>query len=283
MRRLRRRAAGHVRRGLSRSSAPAPGNSRARTTPAAAGRRPPILVPLAPRWWSLTPYEGCAHRCVYCSAAAQGLSRPKETIARLPARLREELQQVAARDAITVGALADAYPPVELKRGLTRACLVELVAQRRGFTIVTKGNAVLRDVDLLARHRRRCTVFVSLSTLDERIARRIEPGAPSPRERVDLVHRLRDSGVRVGVSAAPWIPGVTDTRQLLAQLPPIPVQFAALHALWVRGRAHGLTFSQDEVNRAYLDAFARTPRRTRVTWLAPPEPGVLQMNCLRFL
>lgn len=244
----------------------------------------PILVPLGEQWWSLTPYDGCAHRCVYCSAAAQGVSRPKARRDELSQRLRDELRQVAVRDAITVGALAEAYPPVEATRRLTRACLVELIAQRRSFTIVTKGTTVLRDADLLAPYARRCAVFVSLSTLDEAIARRIEPGAPPAGERLRLVHRLRAAGVKVGVSAAPWIPGVTDTRQLLAQIPrSIPVQFAPLHAVWVRGRVPGLALPQEEINQRYRDEFARTRRRARVSWIAPPEPGSLQLNCLRFL
>jgi len=172
---------------------------------------------------SVNPYRGCEHGCVYCYArpghAWLGLSPGLDFETRLFAkpdaatRLREELAAPSYRCApLALGAVTDAYQPVERTRRVTRAVLEVLCEQRHPVTIVTKAALVERDVDLLAELARLELVQVSLSvtTLRPELARRLEPRAASPQRRLETIARLRAAGIPVGVLVAPVIPVLTD-------------------------------------------------------------------------
>lgn len=226
--------------------------------------------------WAVTPYPRCEVRCVYCITRAQGVSRPLFAADVVVRKLRRELAKVPREDSITVGSLSDAYPPAEERYGVTRLIVAELIAQQRGFAIVTKGRTVCRDIDLLAANADRCAVQISLCTLDETILRRLDPGAPTAAERLRMVRRLQRRGVRVSISAAPWIPGISSARELLDRAPSgVLVQFAPLNVAhaWVPHAFLGRTFSQDEINRLYLTERAAMRRRRRAAWLHPVTMG----------
>jgi DNA repair photolyase len=239
-----------------------------------------ILEFLAPcNLWSVTPYTNCGFGCIYCGAWAQGRSRPSAPPSEFIEHLRAEMRCVAADDGLTVGALADAYPPLEAEVGITRQTIAELIAQRRRFDIVTKGDLVLRDLDLLAQYADVC-VHVSLCSLDDDVLGRLDPGAPSATRRLEVIERVRQAGVRVQLSAAPWIPGITDARALLAHThESVIVQFAPLNVgkLAPGLRILGRRFTQDEVDRLYVMARQRTLTSSRAKWLAPIGAGAHEM------
>jgi len=187
--------------------------------------------------------------------------------------LRRELTAVPAEQTIVVGPPADGYPPAEKRHGVTRAVVEELLRQGRTFSVVTKGTTVARDADLFAAAGDRASVHVSLCSVDDAALRRLEPGAPSARARLALVRRLRAAGVRVQVDAAPWIPGVSDAGALLAAVPgDVVVQFGPLDLspLCVTDQlAIGRTFTQREIDRAYLEERERTSADERAKWLYP--------------
>jgi DNA repair photolyase len=137
-----------------------------------------------------------------------------------PDLLRAELR--AARDrglAIALGTATDPYQPAEKQFEITRRML-EVFADFDGldFSITTKSVLILRDLELLreisARHR--FSVHMTVTTLDERLARLLEPKAPPPAKRLEAVRELADAGVRVGVNLMPILPGLTDSPRSLA-------------------------------------------------------------------
>jgi DNA repair photolyase len=172
---------------------------------------------------SINPYRGCEHGCAYCYARPTheylGFNpaldfETKIMVKRDAARLaREEMMKKSWKPTvISISGVTDPYQPAERKFGITRQILETMLEFRNPVGIVTKNALVLRDIDLLAElARHKCTaVFVSITTLDRDLARRLEPRTATPERRLEVVRRLREAGVPVGVMMAPMIPGLTD-------------------------------------------------------------------------
>ncbi len=172
---------------------------------------------------SVNPYRGCEHGCVYCFARpshaylgySPGLDFEtkllfKPDVAEL---LERELRKpgYVARP-LALGSNTDPYQPIERTLKLTRAVLEVLERFGHPVSIVTKSAGVLRDVDVLRRlaARRLVRVWLSVTTLDPRLARTMEPRAAAPARRLAAVAELAQAGVPVGVLAAPMIPGLND-------------------------------------------------------------------------
>jgi DNA repair photolyase len=158
--------------------------------------------------YSLHPYTGCSHKCLYCYATAYiGLreSTPKKNFIE---NLRKELDKANRNIIVEMSTSSDPYPPIEDKLRLTRQTLKELF--RRGFRVLitTKSSLVTRDVDLLSANR--SAVMITITTLDERLSKVIEPGAPPPSERLLALKELAKKGVPVGARVDPVIPFVND-------------------------------------------------------------------------
>lgn len=172
---------------------------------------------------SINPYRGCEHGCIYCFArpthAYLDLSPGLDFEARLFAKpkaaalLRAELRRPSYRcKPIALGANTDAYQPIERHWRITRELLEVMAEHRQPVSIITKSALVERDLDLLAdmAQERLAEVFVSLTTLDRVLARRMEPRAAAPQRRLVVIERLRQRGIPVGVLVAPLIPVLTD-------------------------------------------------------------------------
>ncbi len=173
---------------------------------------------------SINPYRGCEHGCVYCFArpshAYLGLSPGQDFESRLfakpeaPALLREELGRPGYRCRVmALGTNTDPYQPIERRYRIVRGILEVLAACDHPVGVVTKSNLVTRDIDILApmAAKKLARVYVSLTTLDRELARRLEPRAPTPRRRLETIRALSRDGIPVGVLVAPVIPGLTDT------------------------------------------------------------------------
>ena len=135
-------------------------------------------------------------------------------------KLRAELRAPTwAGEPIAMGTNTDPYQRCEAKYRLTRGIVAALGERANPFSILTKSALVLRDLDLLTAAARRTDVRVSFSigTLDERVWRATEPGTPNPRRRVDAVAQLTRAGIPVGVLVAPVLPGLSDSREQLAE------------------------------------------------------------------
>ena len=172
---------------------------------------------------SANPYRGCEHGCVYCFARpshayldlSPGLDFETRLFAKTnaPELLRAELGKPGyAPSPIALGINTDGWQPIEREHGISRACLRVLLEARHPVSIVTKGSALLRDLDLLAELARDglASVHVSVTTLDNTLSSKLEPRAAAPHTRLKMIDALRAAGVPVGVLVAPVIPLITD-------------------------------------------------------------------------
>jgi hypothetical protein len=225
--------------------------------------------------WVLATYAGCDIRCTYCIVSAQGTSVPRFPRDEVADRLRFELDRFSSPPRLGVGAYTDVYPQAEARLGVTRPALEVLTEHHVAYTLVTKGNTVLRDVDLFT-DRSQVAIQISLCSTDEDALARLDPGAPSGAERLSMSHTLLDAGVRVRVQASPWIPGVTDLVALLDRLDPrIPVTTTPLRVPdHIRRTPFGRPYDQREINAAFRREYERIGEVPRLVWSRPPAETV---------
>ena len=172
---------------------------------------------------SINPYRGCEHGCVYCFARpthaylgySPGLDFETKLVFKpdLAAILEKELRKPSYKvRPMALGTNTDPYQPVDRTLKLTRAILEVLSRFNHPVTIVTKSAGVLRDLDILApmAAKNLARVYLSVTTLDAKLARRMEPRAATPDRRLQAIAALNQAGIPTGVLAAPMIPGLND-------------------------------------------------------------------------
>ena len=210
---------------------------------------------------SINPYRGCEHGCIYCFArpthAYHDLSPGVDFESRLFAKpdaakllhatLSKRGYEVAA---IAMGTNTDPYQPIEEDWRITRSIIELLLETRHPFTITTKSDRVLRDIDLIAPAARLglASVALSVTSLDPRIHKTLEPRAPAPRKRIAAIKALREAGVPAYVAIAPVIPHVTDHE--LEAIIARAVEAGASGAFWLPVR---LPHEVAPLFRAWLD------------------------------
>jgi DNA repair photolyase len=188
--------------------------------------------PRMPFAWTVNPYRGCAMGCRYCYATYthefMGIETPEDFHTTVYVKTGTEaetgraLARVIARgESIALGAATDPYQPGEAQAQVTRRFL-EQVAATRGVElgITTKGALVLRDIELLQRIQKRSSVsvHVSLISTDAALLRRIEPWAPPPEVRLEVMRRLVEAGIETWLGLAPVLPLLTDDEKTLDEL-----------------------------------------------------------------
>lgn len=172
---------------------------------------------------SINPFKGCEHGCVYCFARpshsylnlSPGLDFETKLFAKTNAveLLRMELAKRSYKvSPIALGINTDSYQPIERSYKLTRGILEVLAEHKHPVSFVTKGALILRDIDLLAEMSKQqlVSVYLSVTTLDNRLSAKLEPRATAPHTRLDVISRLSGAGIPVGVLVAPVIPMITD-------------------------------------------------------------------------
>ena len=168
---------------------------------------------------SINPYRGCEHGCIYCYARpthsylnlSPGLDFETRIVAKVNAaqRLREAFARRGyVPKMLNLGSVTDAYQPAERRLRITRAVIEVLSESRHAFSVITKSSLVERDLDLIApmAEARLAAAYVSITTLDNDLARVMEPRAASPQRRLRTIETLARAGVPVGVSVSPVIP-----------------------------------------------------------------------------
>lgn len=169
--------------------------------------------------YTLNPYMGCGHACVYCYAPSTlryGGVEPWGTFVNakvdIPRILEKELR-TKKRGMVGISTVTDPYQPVEEKLRLTRSCLDVLLAKDFPVCVQTKSALVLRDIGLLKDLKEKEVGF-TITTLDERLGALIEPGASKPARRLDALKRLSDEGITTWAFVGPMVPGILDTARL---------------------------------------------------------------------
>src|SRR5271163_3969635 len=173
---------------------------------------------------SINPYRGCEHGCIYCFArpthAYLGLSPGLDFESKLfmkpdaPELLERELSAPGyAPKVIAIGTNTDPYQPIERRHKIMRGILEVLERAGHPVGIVTKSALVLRDIDILSRMAKRnlAKVAISVTTLDPKLARTMEPRAPTPSKRLEALRKLSEAGIPTTVMVAPVIPALNDS------------------------------------------------------------------------
>jgi DNA repair photolyase len=179
--------------------------------------------PDVPFDYSINPYKGCEHGCIYCYARpshayldlSPGLDFETQIYAKreAPALLRAELSKPSYRcSTICMGANTDPYQPAERDERITRGILEVCLEFGQPITVITKGSLIERDIDLLSSlaERNLTSVAVSLTTMDESIKRTLEPRAASGKRRLEVIRKLAAAGVPVTTLIAPVIPVINE-------------------------------------------------------------------------
>jgi DNA repair photolyase len=220
--------------------------------------------------WTINPYRGCEHGCVYCFARPYheylgfscGLDFETKLVAKPDAArlLREELASPRWKpEPIVMSASTDIYQPIEHRLRIARQCLEVLAECGQPVSTMTKSALVLRDVDLWSRlaQMNAGRVTITLVTLDADLARTLEPRASAPSARLRVIEQLTAAGIPVTVNIAPIVPGLTDSE--------LPAMLRAVAEAGARRAAWALLRLPYQVKDLFLDWLARCvhPDRAR--------------------
>jgi DNA repair photolyase len=189
--------------------------------------------------YALNPYLGCAHACVYCYAPAvihwdKGKwGELVEVKVNIPRVLSKELR-IKKKGVVGLGTVTDPYQPAEKKYEITRRCLELLLLHDFPICIQTKSSLVLRDLDLLKKFTD-IEVGVTFTTHDDKVRKKLEPGASSVGERLHALSELRENGVRTWVFVGPVMPYITEVENLIDVIEPMKPGYVLMDRLNVKG------------------------------------------------
>lgn len=205
----------------------------------------------------INPYIGCQHNCTYCYARFMkrftGHKEPWGQFVDVKINAAELLEKALVRKkpaTVWISGVCDPYQPLEKSYALTRSCLVLLAQQDWPVVVQTRSPLVLRDMDVLSRGKR-FEVGMSITTADDRIRQKFEPGAPAIEERLSALENLHKAGIKTYAMIAPILPGAEDLPELLADKIDYVItdRMNYNHADWVYEK-YGL---QDKKSGAYFE------------------------------
>ena len=172
--------------------------------------------------YALNPYRGCSHGCVYCYSSDvlrmdnwQDWGNFVEVRKNIPVLLAKQKKKQAG--VVGLGTVTDPYQQAEENSRITRYCLEQLATSKLSTSVQTKSDLIIRDIDILQRMKNVEVIF-TINTMDEAIARKIEPGAPSPERRVEALRQLSEAGIKTWVFLGPIIPLVNDSSDSLKKV-----------------------------------------------------------------
>ena len=171
---------------------------------------------------SMNIYRGCSHGCIYCDSRSKCYQfthefEDIEVKQNAPELLEEALAKKRKRCMIGTGSMGDPYIPIEKELGLMRRCLEIIDRYNFGATLITKSDLVLRDLDILTRinNKTKAVVQMTLTTADDELCRKIEPGVCPTSRRFEVLSACRDVGIPTVVWFSPLLPFINDTQENL--------------------------------------------------------------------
>ncbi|MEM4566648.1 MAG: radical SAM protein [Archaeoglobaceae archaeon] len=166
--------------------------------------------------YTLNPYVGCSHGCVYCYARLYCDLRIAENWGKIVV-VKENIAEVLAKEitrkrkgVVGLSTITDAYQSIEAKERIARELLMMLLENNFEVSIQTKSSLVLRDLDILCEKKELVDVGFTITTLDKRIAEVVEPKAPSPSDRVKALEKISAEGIKTWIFLGPIIPGISE-------------------------------------------------------------------------
>lgn len=197
--------------------------------------------------YALNPYLGCEHGCVYCYAVFMkrftGHNEPWGDFVDVKVNAQEVLKKQLPKikwGKISIGTVTDGYQPLERRYKITRSCLEELIKYEYPVSILTKSSLILRDLDLLKKMIKILDVGITITTLDEKIKKRLEPRSSSSIERLLALRKLSEEGIDTWVFLGPVLPCFSDSLNKIEEL-------------WI-------AFSDAKVGRVLVDAMNLYPK-----------------------
>lgn len=165
-------------------------------------------------------YRGCTHGCIYCDSRSKcyRINHDFEDIEikdHAPELLENTLKKKRRKGMISTGALTDPYVPIEEELRITRRCLDQIERFEFGLSIQTKSNLILRDIDILEKinKKTKCVVGITLTTFDDELCRKIEPGVCTTSERFEVLKELKKHDIPTIVWLTPILPFINDTEE----------------------------------------------------------------------
>ena len=214
--------------------------------------------------WTVNPYRGCSHACVYCFARKShtyldfdpGVDFDSQVVVKVNVAqiLHKELHKPTwTQEHVALGTNTDPYQRAEGRYGLMPGIIRALTESGTPFSILTKGTLLARDIPLLRAAGEKVSVGmgISLALLDEGLARTLEPGTPGPKARLALISKLREAGLPCGVMAMPILPWLTDSEEALDDL------FAALARAGATGVSAGALYLRPGTREWFMQWLAR--------------------------
>jgi len=173
--------------------------------------------------YNMNLYRGCQHQCIYCDSrsACYQIENFSDILVKTNAieLLRKELSRKRVKGTIGTGSMNDPYMPVEARRELTRQALQVIAEYRFPVHIITKGDLVLRDLDVICLISQVfAAVSITITTADDELAKKIEPGAPAVSARFSALRTLSQNGIIAGVSLMPVLPFLEDNFENIRQI-----------------------------------------------------------------
>ena len=169
---------------------------------------------------SMNIHRGCSHGCIYCDSRSKCYQfthefEDIEVKQNAPELLEEALSKKRKRCMIGTGSMGDPYIPIEKELGIMRRCLEIIDRYNFGSTLITKSDLVLRDLDILTRinNKTKAVVQMTLTTADDELCRKIEPGVCSTSRRFEVLCACRDAGIPSVVWFSPLLPFINDTQE----------------------------------------------------------------------
>lgn len=199
-------------------------------------------------------YRGCSHGCIYCDSRSscyhmdhqfEDIEVKENAIELLDAALKHKKKKCM----IGTGSMTDPYIPLEAELGNVRKALTLAYKYGFGFTLITKSNLILRDIDLLDKinKKTKCVVQMTMTTYDEELCKKIEPNVSTTKERFEVLKRMRDAGIPTVVWLCPILPFINDTYENISGILDYCIE-AKVHGIICFGM--GLTLR--EGNREYF-------------------------------
>lgn len=207
--------------------------------------------------YNMNIYRGCQHQCIYCDSRSEcyQIENFRDVLVKVNAveRLRDELPRKRVRGTIGTGSMSDPYIPVEQQYNLTGQALEVIAEHRFPVHIITKSDLVLKDLAALQQiNEVHAAISFTITTTDDDLARRLEPGAPSPSRRLKAIATLAEHGIHTGITLMPVLPFITDTEDNLTRL----VEQAYAHGAAYILPAFGMTL-RDRQRTYYYDQLDR--------------------------
>lgn len=199
-------------------------------------------------------YRGCSHGCIYCDSrskcyhmghAFEDIEVKENAIDLLEYALKHKRKKCM----IGTGAMTDPYIPLEMEIGNVRKALQLIYEYGFGFTVITKSDRILRDLDLLQKinEKTKCVVQMTLTTYDEDLCRKIEPNVSTTRERFAVLKQLRDAGIPTVVWLTPILPFINDTEDNISGITDMCVEAKVYGVI-----CYGMGLTLREGNREYF-------------------------------